>query len=404
MSNFNKNILNVDIYFDVFIKKFGGFALNTKYTPLLMTGLLSAIVWIFDSLLMVYSNSEMSVVAALITGVPVIRLIIRLLIVAILMSLGMAIYQSRNEKTRTFNTPTEPLGAWQKELNFAADIKEIKILETEKSSAKHNDIQDILEARMQELNSAKYNIEPTSEPQVEVSKVVVEDFNITHEPINNDFWGKDRESNLHQPVERKTRKKINLTGVFAGFFAPKVKQGHSDISSDPLNGETLWFYASKLTDALHLTPSETKAVAIACHTYNIGYAGVSDYEDYRNNPTLSCSEAAHAEIGAQILEAVPELAIAGNIVRTHHEKFDGSGPLALQDTEIPLGSRIFSVAWVYHALTRIDGGYRLKNADALSSLYHYGGTALDPELVALFINLMGKRKFYVEAEAENVLA
>ena len=59
----------------------------------------------------------------------------------------------------------------------------------------------------------------------------------------------------------------------------------------------------------------------------------------------------HAVIGANILAAAPALADVAEIVRHHHERFDGGGyPQGLHGTEIPLGSRIVFVCDSYDAM------------------------------------------------------
>src|ERR1019366_2835474 len=53
----------------------------------------------------------------------------------------------------------------------------------------------------------------------------------------------------------------------------------------------------------------------------------------------------HPEAGASFLSNIPSLAHLAPIVRSHHERYDGHGyPDGLQGDEIPLASRIISVA------------------------------------------------------------
>jgi HD-GYP domain-containing protein (c-di-GMP phosphodiesterase class II)/predicted negative regulator of RcsB-dependent stress response len=78
------------------------------------------------------------------------------------------------------------------------------------------------------------------------------------------------------------------------------------------------------------------------------------------------------------------------LVRSHHEKWDGTGyPDKLKGEEIPLAARILCVADVYDALTTARS-YRpaLSQAEAFKIMDRESGTTLDPELYARFRNLM----------------
>ena len=66
----------------------------------------------------------------------------------------------------------------------------------------------------------------------------------------------------------------------------------------------------------------------------------------------------HPVIGERILAKVDDYAEIAKIVRHHHERVDGQGyPDGLVDEEIPLLSRIISVADAYNAMTS-DRPYR----------------------------------------------
>jgi len=57
-------------------------------------------------------------------------------------------------------------------------------------------------------------------------------------------------------------------------------------------------------------------------------------------------------IGERIIGAAPALAQAAKLVRSTHERFDGSGyPDALVGEQIPLGARIITTCDAYTAMT-----------------------------------------------------
>jgi putative nucleotidyltransferase with HDIG domain len=91
----------------------------------------------------------------------------------------------------------------------------------------------------------------------------------------------------------------------------------------------------------------------------------------------------HAVIGWEIVGAVPFLAEAARIVRSHHEHWDGTGyPDGLGGEEIPLGARVFAVADTLDAITT-DRPYRRAAplADARAVIRSAAGTQFDPRVV-----------------------
>ena len=94
----------------------------------------------------------------------------------------------------------------------------------------------------------------------------------------------------------------------------------------------------------------------------------------------------HPLIGERILGAAPALESVARLVRSMHERFDGSGyPDALAGEQIPLGSRIVSVCDAFDAMTS-DRPYRLamSNENALDELRRCAGTQFDPRVVRAF--------------------
>ena len=72
----------------------------------------------------------------------------------------------------------------------------------------------------------------------------------------------------------------------------------------------------------------------------------------------------------------------------HHEHFDGQGYIGLKGEEIPLFSRIISVADAFDAMTN-DRPYRkaLSLEEAFEEIKRNSGTQFDPEIANIFIEL-----------------
>jgi diguanylate cyclase (GGDEF)-like protein/putative nucleotidyltransferase with HDIG domain len=99
----------------------------------------------------------------------------------------------------------------------------------------------------------------------------------------------------------------------------------------------------------------------------------------------------HPEVGWSMLRQVESLQGAAEIVRAHHEHYDGSGyPRGLGGDEIPRGARIFAVADAFDAITS-DRPYRdaRSHAVAVEEILANRGTQFDPGVVAALLQVMG---------------
>lgn len=126
--------------------------------------------------------------------------------------------------------------------------------------------------------------------------------------------------------------------------------------------------------------------------HDIGKLGVPDAILKKNGP-LTDEEwdlmREHPEMGRRILEGIPFLAEAKEIVYAHHERWDGKGyPRGLPGEDIPLGARIFPVADSFDAMTS-NRPYRkaLPLDVALSELRNGSGTQFWPDAVDAFLAL-----------------
>jgi len=97
----------------------------------------------------------------------------------------------------------------------------------------------------------------------------------------------------------------------------------------------------------------------------------------------------HPVIGSEILREVEFLAEAVQVVRHHHERWDGTGyPDGLRGEEIPLSARVFAVADALDALTT-DRPYRpaVGFPEARAEIARGAGTQFDPSVVAAYDTL-----------------
>ena len=139
---------------------------------------------------------------------------------------------------------------------------------------------------------------------------------------------------------------------------------------------------------------------------DIGKLGVPDYVLLKTG-ALTDEEFAkirkHPEVGAAILEGVPFPWPVLPVVRSHHERWDGTGyPDGLKGEEIPLTARILAVADVYDALTssRAYRGVWSQEA-AMAEIARQAGAQFDPAVVAAFAAVIGALAKEPEEEASE---
>jgi putative nucleotidyltransferase with HDIG domain len=97
----------------------------------------------------------------------------------------------------------------------------------------------------------------------------------------------------------------------------------------------------------------------------------------------------HPELGWEMLRPFPELANAAQVVRSHHERFEGGGyPQGLAGTAIPKAARIFAVVDTYDAMVS-DRPYRKgRPIDAArAEIGSLAGVQFDPDMVRAFLEI-----------------
>jgi cyclic di-GMP phosphodiesterase len=147
--------------------------------------------------------------------------------------------------------------------------------------------------------------------------------------------------------------------------------------------------ARRIDPALALSP----ILGYGFFLHDIGKVGIPEHILCKAGP-LSVDEWTvmrnHPIIGAQIIAPIAFLADAVELIRHHHERFDGTGyPDGMSGEEIPLGARIFAVADSFDAMTS-DRPYRgsIGIERALGELRAGAGSQFDPEVVRVFIEMV----------------
>ena len=98
----------------------------------------------------------------------------------------------------------------------------------------------------------------------------------------------------------------------------------------------------------------------------------------------------HPVLGAKVIEGIPGLERVGELIRHHHERWDGTGyPDALRGDAIPLGSRIIAVVDAFDAMLS-QRSYRRSRTliGAIEELRRQTAKHFDPVVVAAFLGVL----------------
>jgi len=134
--------------------------------------------------------------------------------------------------------------------------------------------------------------------------------------------------------------------------------------------------------------------------HDIGKIGVPDAILHKTGPLTPDEREQmrrHPDIGFRIIGHIGYFSRAAEIVRSHHEHFDGTGyPRQLKGEAIPQGARIFAIADALDALT-VQRPYRdpLPFQDAVETIVGESGTVYDPSVVQQALKASDELKAYV---------
>jgi diguanylate cyclase (GGDEF)-like protein len=159
-----------------------------------------------------------------------------------------------------------------------------------------------------------------------------------------------------------------------------------------LHSEQATRQAGRVARAVEATPDEIRELEIAAPLHDLGKIVIPD-SNLRKPGPLTSDEweqmRSHTTMGAIITSSLPDLDSLVDIVRHHHERFDGSGyPAGISGDQTQRIVRIVSLGDTFSAMVT-DHPYRraLSLESALDEIERGRGSQFDPELVDGFLTL-----------------
>jgi polar amino acid transport system substrate-binding protein len=162
------------------------------------------------------------------------------------------------------------------------------------------------------------------------------------------------------------------------------------------HSERVALYATQIAEKMGLDKETIRKIYWASLVHDIGKLNIPP--EILNKPSKLTKEEyeiikQHPIKGYQILKELEGLSNIAEIVKYHHERWDGKGyPEGLKGEEIPLEARIIAVADSYDAMTT-ERPYRkaLTKEEAIKELLKNAGTQFDPKVVEVFVQILERK-------------
>lgn len=160
------------------------------------------------------------------------------------------------------------------------------------------------------------------------------------------------------------------------------------------HSENVAKYAVAIARQMNMTVKEIEVIRDASELHDLGKIGIEDtilMKPAGLTPEEWQLVKLHPQMGAQILEPLTFLTDVIELVRQHHEHFDGSGyPAGRKGDDIMLGARIIHLADAFEAMTS-PRSYRkvpLSKTDAIAEIMRNANTQFDPRVVEAFMQVV----------------
>jgi len=155
------------------------------------------------------------------------------------------------------------------------------------------------------------------------------------------------------------------------------------------HGENVRTHAMAIAEEMRLSAELVERIGTAALLQDVGSITIPESILKKTTPLTKEEKRIirqHPNASIEILEPVGIFSLELQIIKAHHERFDGAGyPNGLKGREIPIGSRILAVADAFDAITS-QREYRQARSteEAIEEIARFSGTQFDTDVVEAF--------------------
>ncbi|MDI6781083.1 MAG: response regulator [bacterium] len=213
-------------------------------------------------------------------------------------------------------------------------------------------------------------------------------------------------SSTYATLEEKMVELIDLNTKLKELFLNTVKALSSAIDAkDPYtmgHSSQVQRHVIAIASEMNFPSDEKNLMGIIGLLHDIGKIGIKD--GVLTKPGVLEQDEweqikKHPSIGSEIIKHIDMFEDVSEIILCHHERYDGKGyPCGLKGEQIPLKSRILSVADAFDAMVS-KRPYRdsMPREKAIMEIKSGSGTQFDPNIVAFFLRVLEKEDMAIKA-------
>ena len=151
------------------------------------------------------------------------------------------------------------------------------------------------------------------------------------------------------------------------------------------------YIALKIGHALKLNKNILFNIYIASMIHDIGTQNIFDKS---HNSEWYIKQ--HCIIGSEIIQRIPCLIQVYDIIRYHHENYDGTGPMKLKNNLIPIEAQILRIADLIEIQLNFDSPPLTQSSTIIKWVKSNSGTIFSSEIVDAFVDLSKPEAFWLD--------